>query len=297
MEAYDINDAQQITGWAIDNSTGLRTAVLLTPVSSPPPNQPPVANFSYSCNILFFCGFDGSLSTDDRAVLDWNWTMNGQTIGTAKFFGFQFSGPQTVNVTLKVTDSRGATSSITKPVVVGGTNQAPVARYTTTCSPGKCVLDASSSTDDQGIVSYGWQASVSSRPARTGQQITRTWLTAGGNTYQETLTVTDGAGLSHSVTQTIVVPPPSTNQAPVARFTVTCSAGQCVLDASSSSDDQGIVSYGWTASVANRPAKTGVSITRKWMSNGSNTYQETLKVTDAGGLSNSVTQTITIPIP
>jgi len=45
MQAYDINDAQQITGWAIDNATGLRSAVLLTPVSPPPLNQPPVAKF------------------------------------------------------------------------------------------------------------------------------------------------------------------------------------------------------------------------------------------------------------
>jgi hypothetical protein len=297
FEAYDINDAQQITGWAINNQTGLRSAVLLTPVTPPPSNQPPVANFSYSCNVLFFCGFDGSSSTDDRAVLDWLWTMNGQTIGTAKFFGYQFSGPQTVNVTLKVTDSRGATSTITKPVVIGGVNQPPVARYAVTCSPGTCVLDAGSSTDDQGIVTYGWTASASNRPARSGVVISRNWLSTGGNTYQETLTVTDGGGLTNSVTQTITIPPPATNQRPVARFTVTCSPGQCVLDASSSTDDLGIVSYGWKASVAGRPAKTGVTITRRWLAGGGNTYQETLTVTDGGGLTNSLKQSITIPSP
>ena len=99
MAAYDINDAQQITGWASNVTTGVRSAVLLTPVAPAPPNQPPVANFTYSCNVLLFCGFDGSSSTDDRGVLDWRWTQNGQTIGTAKFFGFQYSGPQTISVT------------------------------------------------------------------------------------------------------------------------------------------------------------------------------------------------------
>lgn len=209
MEAYDINDAQQITGWGINNLTGLSTAVLLTPVSPPPANQPPVADFTYSCNVLLFCGFDGSSSTDDRGVLDWFWTQNGQTIGTAKFFGFQYNAPQTVNVTLKVTDSRGATSTITKAVVVGGTtNQPPVARYTITCSPGTCVLDASTSTDDQGIVSYSWAPSVASRQPKTGVVITRRWLAGGRNTYQELLTVTDGAGLTSSVQQRIIIPPP-----------------------------------------------------------------------------------------
>ena len=209
MAAYDINDAQQITGWASNLQTGVRSAVLLTPVTSPPPNQPPVANFTYSCNVLLFCGFDGSSSTDDRGVLDWRWTQNGQTIGTAKFFGFQYSGPQTTSVTLTVTDSRGATSSITKPVVVGSTaNQPPVARYTVSCSPGKCVLDASSSADDHGIVTYGWKASVGSRPEKTGAVITRKWITGGGNTYQETLRVTDGGGLTNSLTRAITIPPP-----------------------------------------------------------------------------------------
>jgi probable HAF family extracellular repeat protein len=297
MEAYDINDAQQITGWAINSQTGLRSAVLLTPVSPPPPNQPPVASFTYSCTASLFCSFDGSSSTDDRGVLAWVWTVNGQTIGTTKFFGVQYSVPQTISLSLTVTDSRGATNTITKPVVIGGANQPPVARYTVTCSPGKCVLDASSSTDDQGIVSYGWKASVSSRPAKTGVQITRNWLSTGGNTYQETLTVTDGGGLTNAATQTIVIPPPATNQPPVARFTVTCSPGTCVLDATSSTDDHGIISYAWTASVGNRPAKTGVVITRKWLAAGGNTYQETLTVTDGGRLTNSLKRTITIPPP
>jgi probable HAF family extracellular repeat protein len=119
MEAYDINDAQQITGWAINNQTGLSSAVLLTPVSPPPPNQPPVASFTYSCTASLFCSFDGSSSTDDRGILAWAWTVNGQTIGTAKFFGVQYSVAQTISLSLTVTDSRGTTNTITKPVVIG----------------------------------------------------------------------------------------------------------------------------------------------------------------------------------
>lgn len=125
MAAYDINDAGQITGWGIDNQTGLRSAVLLTPASAPPP-----------------------------------------------------------------------------------ANQAPVARFTVTCSPGQCLLDASSSTDDQGIVSYRWRASTRDRAAMTGVRITRTWLAGGANTYQETLRVTDGSGLTNSRKQTITIPAP-----------------------------------------------------------------------------------------
>ena len=125
MQAYDINDAQQITGWAINTQTGLRSAVLLTPVSPPPPNLPPVARFTYSCTASFFCSFDGSGSTDDRGILAWVWTVAGQRISVlqSKFIGVQFNSPQTINLTLTVTDTRGVTNSITQPVVIGGTNQ------------------------------------------------------------------------------------------------------------------------------------------------------------------------------
>jgi uncharacterized membrane protein len=121
MQAYDINDAQQITGWAINTQTGLRSAVLLTPVSPPPPNLPPVARFTYSCTASFFCSFDGSGSTDDRGILAWVWTVAGQRISVlqSKFIGVQFNSPQAINLTLTVTDTRGVTNSITQPVVIG----------------------------------------------------------------------------------------------------------------------------------------------------------------------------------
>jgi probable HAF family extracellular repeat protein len=205
MEAYDINDAQQITGWAINNQTGVRSAVLLTPVSPPPPNQVPVAKFTYSCTASLFCSFDGSGSTDDRGILAWVWTVAGQKIGVlqSKFIGVQYTTPQTVNLTLTVTDTRGITNSVTKPVVIGGKNQPPVAHFSVSCTRTVCVLDASSSTDDHGIVTYRWKPSVSNRATMTGVTITRNRIGTGGNTYQDTLTVTDGAGLKNSLTKTI----------------------------------------------------------------------------------------------
>jgi len=71
-----------------------------------------------------------SASTDDRGIVWWSWSVNGQVVATEKYTSLQFSGPQTVNLTLTVTDTRGATSAITKPVVVGGANAPPVANFT-----------------------------------------------------------------------------------------------------------------------------------------------------------------------
>jgi hypothetical protein len=158
MEAYDINDAQQITGWAINTQTGLRSAVLLTPVSPPPPNLPPVARFTYSCTASFFCSFDGSGSTDDRGILAWVWTVAGQEISVlhSKFIGVQFNSPQTINLTLTVTDTRGVTNSITQPVVIGGTNQG--AAYTLSTSAlvfGNQALNLASSAKTITLISTG----------------------------------------------------------------------------------------------------------------------------------------------
>jgi hypothetical protein len=68
-----------------------------------------------------------------------------------------------------------------------------------------------------------------------------------------------------------------------------------VLDASISTDDHGIVSYSWSSSDPKRPVKTTVVITRYAGQGFLSTFQDTLTVTDAQGLTSSITKTIVIP--
>ncbi len=94
--------------------------------------------------------------------------------------------------------------------------------------------------------------------------------------------------------------PPPSNQPPVAAFTQACVAKVrlsgtvwvCTLDGSSSTDDVGVVSYTWTTN-SGAPTKSGAIITRVLETAG--TYTNTLTVKDAGGLSNSVTKSVTVP--
>jgi probable HAF family extracellular repeat protein len=201
--AYDINDAQQITGRAYNTKTGLSSAVVLTPVNPPPANQPPVAAFSASCTASFYCTFDGSASSDDRAILAWVWTVNGQQIGVGTYLEVQYAAAQTINVTLTVTDSRGATDAITKPVVVGATNQPPVARFTSSCNvPAKtCTFHGGTSSDDVGIVSYRW--SFGDGGTGSGASVSHSYAARGS--YPVTLTVADGGGLTNSLTSTVTL--------------------------------------------------------------------------------------------
>jgi lysophospholipase L1-like esterase len=88
------------------------------PNGAPPPNQAPVASFSYSCTQLD-CSFDGSGSTDaDGTVVAYAWTFgaDGSAIGAQP--GHAFSAAGTYGVTLQVTDDDGATGSVTQQVTV-----------------------------------------------------------------------------------------------------------------------------------------------------------------------------------
>jgi subtilisin family serine protease len=71
-------------------------------------------------------------------------------------------------------------------------NAPPVASFTVACSGLKCDVNASASTDDNGITSYAWNFGDGS----TGSGVTASRTYAAGGTYTVTLTVTDAAGLT-----------------------------------------------------------------------------------------------------
>lgn len=77
----------------------------------------------------------------------------------------------------------------------------PVARFTFTCSGLSCSFNASSSTDNVGIVSYAWSFGDST----IGFGITTNHTYAATNTYTVTLTVTDTHGLQASTSRKVSV--------------------------------------------------------------------------------------------
>jgi hypothetical protein len=88
------------------------------PNGAPPPNQAPVASFTYSCSNLA-CSFDGSGSTDaDGTVAAYSWTFGDSLSGTGVQVAHSFTAAGTYGVTLLVTDDDGATGSVTHQVTV-----------------------------------------------------------------------------------------------------------------------------------------------------------------------------------
>ena len=157
-----------------------------------------MATFTSTCDNTLTCTLDGSNSTDDQGIVSYAWTVLGGLIGTGPVFTGTSPNPWTGDVTLTVTDAGGLSDSFTKLVDV----TPPVARYTWSCDASRfCVLDGTSSTDDQAIVSYEW--SVEGVVIATGSILTGT--APPGLTVDVTLTVADSGGLSDSATETITV--------------------------------------------------------------------------------------------
>ncbi len=188
------------------------------------------------------------------------------------------------------------------------TNQAPVANFTITCLPAQCFMDATSSTDDGGFanLTLAW-TNNEGRYGRTGPKIDYRWTPGFAPSFELTLTVTDAQGLSHSVTKTIAFsgaapppppppPPPPTNQPPVANFTISCIPAQCFMDATSSTDDGGFsnLTIAWSNNEG-RYGRIGPKIDYRWTPGFAPSFELTLTVTDAQGLSNSITKTILFP--
>ncbi len=178
-----------------------------------PTNLAPNATFDYSPTspaVGAWVRFDGTSSTDsDGTIAEHRWTFDdGSSPELGNITYHRFSAAGTYLVTLTVTDDEGASDSVSQQVVVGPTQQPPVAAFTyspTAPEVGDPVtFNASSSFDPDGtIVSYNWDLNGDGTADASGSTGQVTYSSAG--TVLVTLTVTDNGGLSSSTSQEIVV--------------------------------------------------------------------------------------------
>jgi PKD repeat protein len=97
-------------------------------VTGPPgSNTPPTANFGVNCTGLD-CTFSDSSSDAEGSIKAWQWNFGDSTTSTDQNPAHSYTAAGTYNATLTVTDSAGASDSITKPVQV----QAPTVDLTCT---------------------------------------------------------------------------------------------------------------------------------------------------------------------
>jgi subtilisin family serine protease len=274
---------------------GGTTSTPTTP-TAPTTNASPVARFTASCSGLT-CTFDARASTDDVGVVSYAWDLNKYPGNTASGSVVTATYPHegTRYVTLTVTDGGGLTSKVTQTINIGATptNQPPVAQFSVSCSNLSCSFDSGASTDDAGITSRSWTFGDGTS---AGNSVSTSHSYGQGGTYNVKLTVTDGAGLSSSITKAVSVtaaPAPVVDAPPAARFTWSCAGSVCTLDASTSSDDVGIAGYSWNLGKWPDGTATGVKVTTDYWHSGPRYV--TLTVTDTKGQKSSVQQTVNVP--
>ena len=252
-------------------------------VTATAPDAPPVARFTASCSGLT-CSFQSSASSDDIGIASRAWTFgDGTSADNSVAPSHTYGAGGTFSVTLTVTDTKGQTNSVTQSAIA--VDQPPVARFTASCSVLTCSFQSGTSSDDRGIVSRSWTFGDGTS---AGDIIAPTHSYSATGAYQVTLVVTDAAGQTNTVNQTVNVTAP--DAPPVARFTVSCSGLVCNFDSRASSDDVGIVSRSW--SFGDGDYAGDLIAPSHTYGPGIRTYTATLTVTDAKGQSNSVSHSV-----
>ena len=263
------------------------------------PNTPPTAdpNGPYTGFTGVAVTFDGRGSTDDGAIVSYEWdfdlsdgiTIGGDATGPTPSYAYAALGAYTV--TLTVFDDGGASGSNTTTATIVD-NLVPTAEANGPYggSTGESILFSSAgSIDTDGfIVSYEWDfdASDGITVDATGPSPSNSYADA--DTYTVTLTVTDdlGASSSDTATATIVV----ANEVPIADaggpYTVSLPLEGGFVDfvGSASSDPDGDIlnaTFDWDFGDGNTVLNAGPTPSHTYTV--STTYVATLTLTDEGG--------------
>jgi PKD repeat protein len=274
----------QVTLAITDNRGG--TAMVTKSVIVQAANVPPTAAFTSSATDLT-AAFDAGTSTDsDGSVVTYAWDFGDSTTGSGATASHTFLVAGTHQVKLTVTDNRGGTDSVTKPVTVLAANVAPTAAFTSSSAGLSVSVDGSSSSDSDGsIVSYTWDFGDGS--TGSGALTTHAYAVAGA--YSVKLTVRDDRAGTDAVTKPMTVVAP--NVAPTAAFTLASTDLTLSVDGSGSSDSDGtITSYDWD--FGDGTTATGATAQHTYAAAGA--YTVALTVTDNQAAPGSITRQVTV---
>ncbi|MFE7845374.1 PKD domain-containing protein [Microbacterium sp. NPDC057407] len=269
----------------VTDSAG-RKGVATSSVVINPPHQAPVAKIGADVKGLTV-DFDSDDSTTSGGATitayDWNFG-DGQT-STQADPTHVYAAAGTYTVSLTVTDSEGATSTVAT-AEVSVEHAAPTAAFTTDASGLSVSVHASASAASDGAtLTYSWNWGDGS-PAGSGKTATHTYATPGERTI--TLTVTDSLGASATKTATVT----ATHADPTASFTTQTNQLEVSVDASASAAaDDATLAYSWNWGDGSA-AGSGKTATHTYAAGG--TFEVTLTVTDSLGATATTSKTVTV---
>jgi len=223
----------------------------------PPGSGAPVADLQFSCNGLT-CDFDASNSSDDMAISHVYFQMGDgvefRRDDPSQIVSYTYAVAGTYSVWLTVYDFDGNQTGVNVDVtVIGGPpppppgSGIPVPMLQYSCNGLTCDFDASNSSDDIAISHLYFQMGDGAefRWEDPTQIMSYTYAAAGD--YTVWMGVYDFDGNMDFVQIDITVtgggpppPPPGPDNPPDIQVTVSCSGLTCTLDASATTDDNGL---------------------------------------------------------
>jgi PKD repeat protein len=181
-------------------------------VSVAPPNTPPTAGFTHTCNAAN-CSFT-STSTDAApgtiATYAWDFGDGGTSAVSNPSHGYAVVNPTDFTVTLTVTDNEGATDLETQTITVAPSappNTPPTAGFSHTCNAAHCSFTSTSTDVAPGtIATYAWDFGDGATAALSNPS--HGYAVINPTDFTVTLTVTDNEGATDVESQTVSVAPP-----------------------------------------------------------------------------------------
>ena len=279
-------------------------------------NNPPVAIFSVNC-IELFCTFDATSSNDNGSIVEYSWNFgDGQTATQSNAVtAHTYSSVGDYTVSLSVIDDEGFADTSEDEITV----QILAANmlYSLTSDRGS-PLDLDGAVIGNDFFVFVVPSSEISRvdffiddsemlgaPYRIERKAPFD-LEGGSNAsakVKDISTLTSGVhiitakvffkdGVEQVIEASFVVDINVDPNAPVSEFSFNCAELACTFDASSSSDDLGIVQYAWD--FGDGQSTTTTSNTVSHLYNESGSYVVELLVIDSDGLTDSSTTTIQV---
>ncbi|MEA5387277.1 PKD domain-containing protein [Haloarculaceae archaeon H-GB11] len=253
-------------------------------------------------NVSESVSFVAANATDNHEIAAYEWSFgDGETAtGSSVSHGYTETGTYTVSLTVR--DTAGNTANATTTVDVADPDTSPPSPTLTVpelvAAGSSVLLDASGTTDDRGVVEYRWDVDGDGTIDNTTTTSTyaHTYTAAGNRTVR--VTAVDEAGNTASASATISVTARDT-ESPAASLDgpKTGSPGEPVhLDASNSTDNEGITEFRWDVHGDGSIDATTTTPTYDHTYDDPGTYQPTIIAVDAAGNKGSANETIRVTV-
>ncbi len=254
---------------------------------------PPTANAGPDQNVLngTFVQFNGTLSTDNVAIVNYSWDFDAndgiQQDATGAVVTHLYPTFGIYTATLTVCDAAGNNATDTVNITVA----AIIADAGPDQTVNEDVIVYFNGSNSSGAVNYSWDFDASNGIQQDATEVNVSYVYAQPGVYTVTLTINAGASNDTLVVTVKDVTPPTAN----------AGSNQIVLNGTFvqfngtlSTDNVAIVNYSWDFDASNGIQQDATGVTASHLYPAFGTYTATLTVCDAAG--NNATDTVNVSV-